>query len=446
MQQQQQMQMHMQQQQQAAGFMPGHAGLPGGMGPGAAGGPGPGLGQATGPGSMMAQPPPGPPRPGPPPGPAPLPSGTAPHRGSHAGRVPPPGAGPTLGSGGMMGGGVGRGAALPGQRGGGPAGPGFKPSLPPGSNGREVKNDYCQQFVDTGARPQNYLRDSFNTDRFEEYPKLKELITMKDQMANLKTLKLSPETFGTKFDVVLVDPPWDEYVRRAPHTAAMRDASVWTWQEIMALEVEALADRPSFVFLWCGSAEGLDAGRHCLNKWGFKRVEDICWIKTNKERNPRTGYLQAVNQETYSVLTHTKEHCLVGLRGQLKRNLDGHFIHTNCDTDVIVSEEPAGGSCEKPTELYEIIERFCLGKRRLELFGEEHNIRDGWVTVGLNLPASNFRPDVYASHFRMANGQPYVENVTGGRVPRGAPFIIPTPPVSRRPQHHHQQWQRQQQE
>jgi N6-adenosine-specific RNA methylase IME4 len=43
--------------------------------------------------------------------------------------------------------------------------------------------------------------------------------------------------------------------------------------------------------------------------------------------------------------------------------------------------------------------------RRLELFGEEHNIRDGWVTVGLNLPASNFRPDVYANHFRVGQSQ-----------------------------------------
>lgn len=39
--------------------------------------------------------------------------------------------------------------------------------------------------------------------------------------------------------------------------------------------------------------------------------------------------------------------------------------------------------------------------RRLELFGEEHNIRDGWVTVGRSLPTSNFRPDVYASHFKV---------------------------------------------
>lgn len=34
--------------------------------------------------------------------------------------------------------------------------------------------------------------------------------------ADLKTLALNTETFGTKFDVILIDPPWDEYARRAP--------------------------------------------------------------------------------------------------------------------------------------------------------------------------------------------------------------------------------------
>ena len=34
--------------------------------------------------------------------------------------------------------------------------------------------------------------------------------------ADLRQLRLSTETFGTKFDVILVDPPWEEYVRRAP--------------------------------------------------------------------------------------------------------------------------------------------------------------------------------------------------------------------------------------
>ena len=54
-----------------------------------------------------------------------------------------------------------------------------------------------------------------------------------------------------------------------------------------------------------------------------------------------------------------QEHCLLGIRGNVKRNTDGHLIHTNCDTDVIVSEEPPLGSTEKPEEMYHIIERFC---------------------------------------------------------------------------------------
>ncbi len=55
------------------------------------------------------------------------------------------------------------------------------------------------------------------------------------------------ETLGTKFDVVLVDPPWEEYGRRAP---GISDFQSWTWQEIMALEIERITDPPSFVFLW----------------------------------------------------------------------------------------------------------------------------------------------------------------------------------------------------
>ncbi len=57
----------------------------------------------------------------------------------------------------------------------------------------------------------------------------------------------------------------------------------------------------------------------------------------------------------------------MGIKGSVRRNMDGHIIHANCDTDVIVWEEPPNGSTEKPTEMYEIIERFCLGKRYASL-------------------------------------------------------------------------------
>jgi hypothetical protein len=33
-------------------------------------------------------------------------------------------------------------------------------------------------------------------------------------------------------------------------------------------------------------------------------------------------------------------------------------------------------------------------RRRLELFGEDHNIREGWVTVGRSITQSTFKPQV----------------------------------------------------
>lgn len=170
----------------------------------------------------------------------------------------------------------------------------------------------------------------------------------------------------------------------------------------------------------------------------------------------------------------------MGVRGNVRRNQDGHIIHANVDTDVIISDEPEYGSTVKPEEIYAVIEHFCLGEpwtgitlvlaqqssllpqassltwqttqvrgvlqdcnsepfsssevpsgcsaydglflqrggmgrlgmrcddtgwrgvpagqRRLELFGEDHNIRPGWVTVGRDLTSSNFDPQVPCPH------------------------------------------------
>lgn len=52
------------------------------------------------------------------------------------------------------------------------------------------------------------------------------------------------------------------------------------------------------------------------------------------------------------------------------------------------------GSTAKPEDMYRIIEHFALGRRRLELFGEDHNIRSGWLTVGTGLSSSNFNSEV----------------------------------------------------
>lgn len=56
----------------------------------------------------------------------------------------------------------------------------------------------------------------------------------------------------------------------------------------------------------------------------------------------------------------------MGIKGTVRRATDSNFIHTNIDTDLIISEKNELGSMEKPVEIFNIIEHFCLGKRRYE--------------------------------------------------------------------------------
>ncbi len=255
---------------------------------------------------------------------------------------------------------------------------------------------------------------------------------------DLRSFPLSPATLGTKFDVILIDPPWDEYARRASAYGAGAAAggageASWAWEDIRALRVEDVADTPCFVFLWCGAAEGLQHGRACLAKWGFRRTEDICWLKTNRrEAGGAQGRPRAPPPDggADEVLASCKEHCLVGMRGAVRRSSDGHIIHANCDTDVIVAEEPPFGSAAKPEELYQIIEHFCQGRRRLELFGEDHNIRPGWLTLGAALSSSSFDAAAYAEQFGVgpAGGVATEWAGQGGNPQPGAPWLLGTTP------------------
>jgi len=95
----------------------------------------------------------------------------------------------------------------------------------------------------------------------------------------------------------------------------------------------------------------------------------------------------------------------MGIRGTVRRSTDSFLVHCNVDTDVIVWEgDPLGASrpplslrppvpCAdprslaladpdlKPPELQSLIENFCLGTRRLHLYGSSHALRRGWLTV-----------------------------------------------------------------
>lgn len=70
----------------------------------------------------------------------------------------------------------------------------------------------------------------------------------------------------------------------------------------------------------------------------------------------------------------------------------------------------------KPPELYNLIENFCMGARRIELFGNRKNLRPGWLTVGIevgeasvpdgegSVPAQAYDKAAFDAHFAVSQG------------------------------------------
>ncbi|CAK9831080.1 N6-adenosine-methyltransferase MT-A70-like protein [Anthophora retusa] len=160
-----------------------------------------------------------------------------------------------------------------------------------------------------------------------------------------------------KFAVIMADPPWDIHME-LPYGTMSDD-------EMRQLGIPALQDE-GLLFLWV-TGRAMELGRECLQLWGYERVDEIIWVKTNQlQRIIRTG-------RTGHWLNHGKEHCLVGMKGNPR-------INRGLDSDVIVAEVRA--TSHKPDEIYGIIERMSPGTRKIELFGRPHNVQPNWITLG----------------------------------------------------------------
>ncbi|TFK43193.1 MT-A70-domain-containing protein [Crucibulum laeve] len=185
-----------------------------------------------------------------------------------------------------------------------------------------------------------------------------------------------------KFHVIMADPPWDIHMS-LPYGTMTDD-------EMRAMPIPTLQDE-GLLFLWV-TGRAMEVGRECLRVWGYTRVDEVVWVKTNQlQRVIRTG-------RTGHWLNHTKEHMLVGVKtitdasGALKFP---SWANRGLDTDVIVSE--VRETSRKPDEVYGLIERMCPGGRKIEIFGRKHNTRPGWLTLGNQLgPDQIYEEDLAA--------------------------------------------------
>ena len=212
--------------------------------------------------------------------------------------------------------------------------------------------------------PQDYIMDFKEEVRYglNSYPKLKQLLDAKMKLVQeknhepivhevpcLKSLDFL-QFSDIKFDVMLLK------------------ISDWSLDSLQnSLRFDLISDSPSFIVLGCGNSK-LTLGRKLLRDWGFRRAEDIVHLQKSKKPFQK------------SLFKGSKEHWLMGIKGTIRRNLDGHFINSNLDTDVIVTENHQ----EIPQELFHIMERLCLGRKRMFLTFKDQEMDQqmpGWVHV-----------------------------------------------------------------
>jgi mRNA (2'-O-methyladenosine-N6-)-methyltransferase len=184
--------------------------------------------------------------------------------------------------------------------------------------------------------------------------------------------------------VIMADPPWDIHMDLPYGT--MLD------EEMRKMGVGDVHDE-GMLFLWV-TGRAMELARECMEIWGYERVEEILWVKTNQlQRLIRTG-------RTGHWLNHSKEHCLVGVKGDVARTT----FNKNIDCDVIVSE--VRETSRKPDEVYNLIERMWPGCLKLELFGRPHNCMPNWITLGNQLNGIRvFDPTLHENLQKMSGAE-----------------------------------------
>ncbi|KAH0542929.1 hypothetical protein FGG08_002698 [Glutinoglossum americanum] len=207
------------------------------------------------------------------------------------------------------------------------------------------------------------------------------------QWINCDIRKLDFKLLG-KFSVIMADPPWPIHMN-LPYGALNDD-------EIFSLPVNSLCDN-GFMFLWV-TTRYVTAGRNCLKRWGYRVVNELIWVKTNQLNKT------IVSGITGHWLNHTKEHCLVGIKGDPPAY--------SKEPDCIVA--PMRETSRKPDEIYNMIDRLTRRNvKKLELFGRTGNLRSGWLTVGNQVPRGFKVADpVLAENLKEAKNYPSAQLAT----------------------------------
>ena len=75
-----------------------------------------------------------------------------------------------------------------------------------------------------------------------------------------------------------------------------------TDDEMRAMPIPTLQDE-GLLFLWV-TGRAMEVGRECLRVWGYTRVDEVVWVKTNQVPFP-SHFLTYLFYATYSIPSYS---------------------------------------------------------------------------------------------------------------------------------------------
>ncbi|KAG2195237.1 hypothetical protein INT47_007966 [Mucor saturninus] len=179
--------------------------------------------------------------------------------------------------------------------------------------------------------------------------------------------------YGQDFSAVYMDPPLLLPNEEPCHGKITID-------QFAKLNVSKIV-KAGFLFIWV-EKEWLPRIVRIASKWGFKYVENFCWIKKHVNNEiSRTEY-KYFNKSKISLLIFRKE-------GEIELR---HQRNPDCVFDFIKPESPDEITQKKPPFVYSVIETLLPtaiynsetnpnGEKLLELWAKKDTRRSGWTAI-----------------------------------------------------------------
>ncbi|AOW02999.1 hypothetical protein B0I72DRAFT_138020 [Yarrowia lipolytica] len=275
-------------------------------------------------------------------------------------------------------------------------------------------NDYSDVFLHTQhTLPQSHVQNAAKP--LEGYPRLQELHRLKAEQVALSACK----RFGSRTPQPQIQPKLEEWVKQglefdvvmvggcpgdSNQCSLGNGVRLPTRDELKGLPIGKLTPRPSIAFLWVPGSQ-VDMGRKVMESWGFRRSEDVVFFPSSMSSVYYPPRAESLSESCpIPIVQASTWHCIMGLKGTVRRSEDVHLINCNVDTDVIVESPDHVIQGIVPQSIFQVIENFALMNRRLHIVPicqkqAEKPLpvmtRPGWVILSPDVLLNNFSPKEY---------------------------------------------------